>query len=332
MSDIDAKQLIQLEVEDLAFDGKAVAHKNGKVVFLKGGLPGETVLAEITRSKPRYDQGIVREIVKRSELRVAARCSHFGECGGCTWQDLAYDQQLLFKRKQVVDCIERIGGLEGIEVAPVIGCVDPFWYRNKMEFSFHVDGGIDFTLGLHERGSFDRIFDLERCHLQSENSNRVVNWVRGYVRRKQIPVYDVKHHHGFMRFVVIRETKRTGQLMVNLVTNYGSFAEPDVMVKEMLSAIPEITTIVHNQNGQKSNIAAGERENVLFGPGYIEEQVLGCTFRIHANSFFQTNSIQAARLYQTAFDLLQPNSSDTLLDLYCGTGAIALLQIGRAHV
>lgn len=324
----DNKQ-VELEVTDLAFDGKAVAYIDGKVVFLKGGLPGETVLAEIIRSKPRYDQGIVLEILKPSKMRVKAPCSHFGLCGGCTWQDLEYEQQLTFKRKQVVDCIERIGGFQGVEVAPVVGCDVPFWYRNKMEFSFHVADNSKFTLGLHERGQFDRIFDLDACYLQSETSNRIVNWVRNYVTREQIPVYDVKFHRGFMRFVVIRQTKRTDQLMVNLVTNYGAFPDVDQLVAELREAVPEITTIVHNQNGQKSNIATGEKESVLFGPGYIEEQVLGCTFRIHANSFFQTNSLQVEKLYSNAFDLLQPEPTDSLLDLYCGTGAITILLASR---
>jgi 23S rRNA (uracil1939-C5)-methyltransferase len=325
MTDFTENKRIELEVKDLAFDGKAVAYDDGKVVFLKGGLPGEIVLAEITKVKSRYEQGIVREILKKSDLRVPAPCSHFENCGGCTWQDLAYDQQLVFKRKQVVDCLEHIGGLENVEVSPVVGCDEPFWYRNKMEFSFHVDSNGGFTLGLHERGYFDRIFDLDKCYLQSEESNRIVHFIREFITREQIPVYDVKFHHGFMRFVVIRQTKRTNQLMVNLVTNYGSFPDVTKLVNELCRAVPEITTIVHNQNGQKSNIATGEKETVLFGPGYIEEQVHDCTFRIHPNSFFQTNSLQAAKLYKTAFDILEPNPTDSLLDLYCGTGAIGLL-------
>ena len=324
-------QLVELEVEDLAFDGKAVAHRDGNVVFLLWGLPGEIVLAEISLSKAKYDQGVVRQIVKRSELRVPAPCVHFETCGGCTWQDLEYGQQLLFKRKQVVDCLERLGGLTGMEVTAAVGCEDPFWYRNKMEFSFHIDPGGDFTLGLHERGRFDRIFDLERCHLQSEVSNRIVNWLREYVRREQIPVYDVKFHRGFMRFVVIRQTKRTDQLMVNVVTNYGEFPDVARFVAELRQAVPEITTIIHSQNGQKSNIATGERETVLFGPGFIEEIALGCRFRIGANTFFQTNSVQVERLYQTAFDELKLEGTEDVLDLYCGTGAISILLAQRAQ-
>lgn len=320
-----SENLVQLDIEDLAFDGKSVSHMDGKVVFLNGGLPGETVLAEVTRWKPRYNEAKVREILTKSELRVPAPCEHFSYCGGCTWQDLGYEQQLFFKRKQVVDCLQRIGGLEDVVVNECLGSSVIFNYRNKMEFSFHPDPEGDFTVGLHERGHFDRIFDLNRCHLQSDLSNRIVHWLRNYVRTTAMPIYDTLTHTGFMRFVVIRQTKRTDQTMINLVTNYGTIPQADDLVAQMRRVFPEITTIVHNQNGQKSYIAIGEVETVLWGPGYIEEKLMDMTFRIRANSFFQTNSLQAELLYKTGFDLLQPSADDRLLDLYCGTGTIGIL-------
>ncbi len=317
--------IVELDVADLAFDGKAVAHLDGKVVFLRGGLPGERVEAEITRVKPRYSEGVVRRIIEKSPSRIPALCSHFGTCGGCTWQDLVYQDQLRFKKKQVADCLERLGKLPETTVHDVIGSVELFNYRNKMEFSFHVTEDDGFTLGLHRRGRFDEIFDVEACFLQSELSNRIVRWVREYVAQEKIPVYDVKKHTGFMRFLVIRQTKRTAQLMVNVVTNYGDIPACEKFVHEMRAAFPEITTIVHNQNGQKSNIAVGEIERVLFGTGYIEERLFHSLFRIRANSFFQTNSIQTETLYRTAFEMLNPGKSDRVLDLYCGTGSIGIL-------
>ena len=317
-------KIVKLDITDLAFDGKAVAHMDGKVVFLKGGLPGETVMARITRSKPRYDQAIVTEILTKSPERIAAPCSHVEYCGGCTWQDLQYDSQLAYKKKQVNDCLERLGKLPDVVVRDVIGSVELFSYRNKMEFSFNVteDG---FTLGLHERGHFDRIFDLERCHLQSEDANRIVHWVRNFVAEENIPVYDVTNHSGYMRFLMIRQPKHTSQLMVNVVTNYGDFPAREKLIKGLTKEVPAVTTIVHNQNGQKSNIATGEIEKVLLGPGYIEERLFDSTFRIRANSFFQTNSIQTETLYRTAFDLLHAKKTDRVMDLYCGTGSIGIL-------
>ncbi len=321
---MDSRRL-ELEITDLAFDGKAVAHLDGKVIFLTGGLPGETVEAEIVHSKPRYSEGIVHRILKASELRIPAVCSHFGQCGGCTWQDLIYQQQLEYKKKQVTDCLQRIGGLQEVKIHDVIGSVELFNYRNKMEFSFHVTENGSFTLGLHSRGRFDDIFDLDKCFLQSDISNRIVDWVREFVRRERIPVYDVKKHTGFMRFLMIRQAKRRQQLMVNLVTSYGEIPWREKLIRELTATFPQTTTIVHNQNGQKSNVATGEIETVLFGTGFIEERMFDSIFRIRANSFFQTNSIQTETLYRTAFDMLYPDKNDRVLDLYCGTGSIGIL-------
>ena len=318
-------KIIQVTIEDLAFDGKAVAHLDGKVVFLNGGLPGEEVEALVIKSKPRYNQAIVKRIITRAPERIDAICEHFDVCGGCTWQDLDYQRQLHFKQKQVRDCLERLGHLEDTEVLPIIGSDNQFFYRNKMEFSFGQPDDGDFTLGLHHRGCYDAIFDINQCHLQSEISNRLVSWFREWVRQQQIPVYHVHRHEGMMRFFMIRTTSFTDQVMVNIITNYGEIPEVEAMVSHMTTAIPEITTIVHNQNGQKSNIATGEIESVLYGPGYIEEELMESRFRIRSNSFFQTNSRQAEVLYRQGFEMLKATPTDRVLDLYCGTGTIGLL-------
>ncbi|MBD3404420.1 23S rRNA (uracil(1939)-C(5))-methyltransferase RlmD [candidate division GN15 bacterium] len=322
-------KLVELEIDDLAFDGKSVGRLDGKVVFCKGGLPGERVLAEITRSKPRYNQAVVREILRPSELRIPARCSHVNICGGCTWQDLAYEQQLIFKKDQVRQCLERIGKLEDVTVHDVVGSPDQFTYRNKMEFSFNAAEDSGFTLGLHERGRWDRVFDLEHCYLASDVVNDITHWLRRYVAEKGLSVYNVGAHTGYMRFVVFREGKNTGQVLVNVVTNYGEFPEPDALVGGLTEAFPQIVTIVHNQNGQKSNIATGEIERVLYGSGYVEERLEEFTFRIRANSFFQTNSRQAEQLYRIGFDMLELRGDEHVLDLYCGTGSIGILASAR---
>lgn len=316
---------VELDITDLAFDGKSVAHLDGKVVFLKGGLPGEKVLAEITRKKARYNEGRVLEILKKSDKRIEAICSHDHECGGCTWQDLNYQDQLYFKKKQVVACLERIGGLEEIEIKDVIGSVELFQYRNKMEFSFNALEDGEFTLGMHRRGRFDEVFDLETCYLQIPKANEIVGWMRDYAKQNGLQAYDVINHTGYMRFLMIRVGKRTGQIMVNVVTNYGEFPNRRGFVMSLREAFPEVATIVHNQNGQKSNIAVGEIEDVLYGTGYIEERLFDYNFRIRANSFFQTNPIQTESLYHAAFDMLNPRPTDRLLDLYCGTGSIGIL-------
>ncbi len=326
-----AEHIVDLRVKDLAFDGKAVAERDGKVVFVNGGLPGELIRACIIKSKARYDVARLEEILEPSELRTDAPCSHFGICGGCTWQDLEYRHQLEFKKKQTIDCMERLGKLPDVVVHDVIGSAERFRYRNKMEFSFHVDPDNDFNLGLHHRGRWDAIFDLEHCHLQSDLANRLVHWMRDFVKREDLPVYDVREHHGYMRFFMLRQAKRTPDFMVNIVTNYGSFPSREHLVKGMTAAFPEVTTIVHNQNGQRSNIAVGEKEDILYGPGYIEERLFESSFRIRANSFFQTNTNQAETLYRTAFDMLKATRDDRVLDLYCGTGSIGILLSKYVH-
>jgi 23S rRNA (uracil1939-C5)-methyltransferase len=322
---MSSQKLITLEITDLAYDGQSVGHLDGKVVFCNGGLPGETILAEIIRSKPRYDKAVIREIIKKSDARIEPDCRHFDHCGGCSWQDLAYSQQVAYKKAQVIACLQRLADLGDVEVADVIESREQFYYRNKMEFSFHVTGEGSFNLGLHRQGRFDEIFDIDECFLQSKQSNRIVSWVREFVARNQIPIYDVLNHTGFMRFLVIREGKRTGQVLVNLVTNFGDMPSQQELVTGLCESIPDVTTIVHNQNGRKSNIAIGEIETVLYGPGFVEEEINNCRFRILSNSFFQTNPAQAEVMYNTAFEMLQARPTDRLLDLYCGTGAISIL-------
>ncbi len=317
-------KIVELNVIDLAFDGKAVAKMDGKIVFLNAGLPGETVRARLVRSKRNFDEAVVLDILTKSEERIEPVCRHFAECGGCSWQDLRYEKQLDIKKTHVSSCIERIGGLENVQIVEVLASPEIFGYRNKMEFSFNVHSEHGFTLGLHKRKSYANIFDLTECHLPSPVFAKIVGWFRQFVKRNEIAVYDIENHTGFVRFLAVRQSKHTNDLMVNIVTNYGEVPNVPELINEMTVAFPEITTIVHNQNGQRSNIAVGEKETVLFGHGYITEKVMGQTFRIRANSFFQTNSIQAEKLYETAFDMLQPQKHNRVLDLYCGTGTISI--------
>lgn len=317
--------IVEVNITDLAFDGKAVAKmENGKVLFLNAGLPGETVRARVTKTKRNFNEAVVLEILTKSDERINPKCGHFDFCGGCSWQDLEYTKQLEIKTMHVNSCIERIGGLENVKISEIMPSPDIFNYRNKMEFSFNVHPEQGFTLGLHKRNSYADIFDLNECHLPSPVYSEIVRWFREYVKRKQIPVYDVENHTGYMRFLVIRDAKNRNELMLNVVTNFGEFKDAGTFVSEMTAQFPDITTIVHNENGQRSNIAVGEKETVLYGDGFITEQLCDKNFRIRANSFFQTNSKQAENLYQAAFDMLQPEKENKILDLYCGTGSIAI--------
>jgi 23S rRNA (uracil1939-C5)-methyltransferase len=323
------RKSVEVEITDLAFDGKAVGQRDGKIIFLNGGLPGEKVEAEITRRKARYDQGKTISILRRSPDRIEASCRHYEICGGCTWQDLDYQKQLFYKRKQVADCLNHIGHISDIIVAEPVGCSEQFFYRNKMEFSYNTAENDGFVLGLHHRGHFDRIFNVDECLLQSQLSNQIAACMRQMTTANSLPAYDVFSHEGFLRFIVIREGKQTGQVMVNIVTATNDPVRLENTVASLTDRFPQITTVLNNINESKSNIARGEYENILFGPGFIEDKLFDYKFRIYANSFFQTNTVQAERLYKLVFDMLQPDKKDCLLDLYCGTGTIGICASGR---
>ncbi len=329
------KPIVELDIDNLAYNGKSVAYLDGKVTFVNGGLPGEKVQARIVKSKRSYNQAKLIRVLTRSDERIDPVCRHYELCGGCTWQDLTHDRQLFYKRNQVIASLQHIGGLDDVVVDEIVPSPDQFFYRNKMEFSFHVCppdiSTRGFVLGLHERGRFDRIFDVVECHLESEQSNRLVNFIREKVVEYSIPVYDLVAHHGFLRFVIIREGKNSGQSMLTLVSGEGEFVGKDKLVTALKEEFPQLTTIIWVVNATITNIAKGEIREILHGPGHIEEDILGLKFRITPGSFFQTNSRQTENLYRAALDLAEIGEDDTVLDLYCGAGTIGICAASRAR-
>jgi 23S rRNA (uracil1939-C5)-methyltransferase len=338
-------------VEDAAFEGKTIARLDGFVIFVDGAVPGDTVKIRILRTKKNYAEAKVVVVEKPSPYRVEPRCSHFGSCGGCKWQHVDYSMQLRFKERQVVDAFERIGGLSNPHVLPIIGADEIFFYRNKMEYSFSEkewfvsapqNSGPDsmlepeslnfepetrnskLHLGLHVPQRFDKVLEITDCHLQSPTSNDVLNFVRSFARRERLPVYSSDANEGYLRFLVIRESKRTSETMVNLVTFDDRPALMSKFSAELLAAVPSVTTVVNTINSRKAQIAFGDAENVCAGPGIIRERLGKHLFKISASSFFQTNTAQAERLYTVAKTFARFKPSDVVWDLYSGTGSIAL--------
>ena len=333
---------LELRIESYGAEGRGIARNDGFVVFVRGGVPGDTVRGRLTKVSRNFAEASVTAVTAPSAFRVAPRCRYFGTCGGCAWQHLAYDAQCAFKRQQVIDALERIGGFAGITVQPTLGAADAFYYRNKMEFSFGVrwltreeldaapprDPSVSpverFALGLHIPQRFDRVLDVEECFLQSPESTAIVNAVRTFARDRELTIYSTLTHTGYLRNLVIREGKHTGDRMVNIVTS----EEQPVLMRELcgllVAQFPSITTVVNNITTRKSQVATGDREVVLHGPGYIRERIGHRVYKISANSFFQTNTLQAERLYDTALEMAGLQASDTVFDLYCGTGTIAL--------
>ncbi len=322
-------EVLQLKIEDLAYGGRGIARREGKVIFVRGGLPGDLVEARIVKVKSSYSEAQVLMLLQPSPQRIAPACPHFTVCGGCKLQDLDYAIQLSYKEKQVKTHLQRIGGFLDPPVQEIKGSERTFFYRNKMEFTFSTQDGQPI-LGLHKSGSFSQVLDLKRCLLQSELSNEIIALVRGFVRRRGISVYDLKGHRGLLRFLTIREGKRTGEVMVSLVTSDERFLEMSELAQTLAGEFPQIASIFQIVNPQKASIASGKAK-LFWGKPAITEKIDGYNFSISPNSFFQTNSYQAERLYQLVRDLSHLEGTESVLDLYSGTGSIGIFLAKSAR-
>jgi 23S rRNA (uracil1939-C5)-methyltransferase len=313
------------------------------VVFVQGAVPGDRITARIVRKKRDFAEARMVDLLSPSPDRVAAPCPYFGYCGGCQWQHVAYERQLAYKREHVLESIAHIGGLKGSTVHPPIPSDQVFAYRNKMEFSFsdrrwYLPDQLDqqeregnFALGLHVPGAFQKVVDIEACLLQNDVSNQILQLVRGYVRDSGVPVYGLKSHQGFWRYLTIRYSRAWDEWMVNLVT---SEARPDLvqpLADLLVHSCERIATVVNNINSRRAGIAVGERELVLYGTGCIRDRIGPFDFRVSANSFFQTNSRGAEQLYETVRRYADLSGSEMVLDLYSGTGTIPLFLADRAR-
>ena len=315
---------MNLEVRDLAFGGRGVADLDGLVVFVDGGLPGDKVRARVSKVRDNYVESSVEELMEPSKQRVAPACEHFGVCGGCRWQNLEYSVQKRYKQNQLKEALIHIGGISEPPVEPIIAANRIYFYRNKMEFSFHAGDDGRTLLGLHRRGRFQDVFELNACHLQSEVSNKIVEFVRKRSIEMGLPPYHIVRHEGYLRFLVIREGKFTGQILVNIVTGLGEYPGLKNLGQEIANEFDQVVSVSHTVNKSRANIAKGEKEEVIHGADHIYENLGEKKYRISANSFFQTNSYQAQRLYDLAVELADPQRTDMMLDLYCGTGTIAI--------
>jgi 23S rRNA (uracil1939-C5)-methyltransferase len=337
---------VDLPVEKLAFGGKAVAKLDGFVIFIDRAVPGQVVRARITRKKRNYAEARVIETLSQSPDYRSPVCPHFGTCGGCLWQDISYDAQLYWKRTHVIECLGHIAGAGETEVGPIIASPEIFNYRNKMEFTFsdrrwllteELERDLSpeslFALGLHVRGLFDKVFNIDKCFIQSEQTAAILREVRTWAARSGLPAYSIRSHQGFWRFLVVREAKRTGQTLVHIITSGDScgLSSVDMLSDRLRSEFPSISTIIHSINDKKSQVAVGDSSRVLFGPGSIEERLGELRFRVSAHSFFQTNTLGTEKLYETISRLGAFTGFEKVWDLYCGTGSIGLYIASRVQ-
>ncbi|HMQ67946.1 MAG TPA: 23S rRNA (uracil(1939)-C(5))-methyltransferase RlmD [Ignavibacteria bacterium] len=331
---------LSINVIELNSEGRGVSKlEDGFVIFSTGTLPGDEALVKISKKKSSYAEAKLKDIIKPSEFRLDPVCGHFGVCGGCKIQNYDYDKQLEYKVNVVKNAIARIGGFKDLVISEAVKAEDIFFYRNKMEFSFSDDEWLTdlnsedvkqkFALGLHVPKFHSKIVNIEKCFLQSNLSNDVLNFTREFFKSRDISVYSTKTHTGYLRFLIIRQSSNTKDFMVNLIT----YDHDEMLMKEYCELLrnnfPGITTIINSISDKKAQVATGESEFVLHGSGHIFEKLRSSEdrayeFKISPQSFFQTNTLQAEKLFKVIKEFGDFNKEDNVLDLYCGAGSISI--------
>ncbi len=316
-------QELELRIDSLAYGGNGVARLDGFVLFVRRGLPGDLVRARVTKVKRNHAEATTVDVLEPGPVRVDAPCSHYPACGGCRFQDLAYEAQIAEKESQVRDALQRIGGLgDELPLEPILPADRQFHYRNKLEYSF-TQAPEGPAAGLHRAGRWDEVLPIEKCWLTTDLGNAIRNAVRDWAREERLRAYDQKTHEGFLRHLVVREGRNTGQALVVLVTAPGELPDEEHFV-DVLRRFPEVRSIHWAINDRPAEVTRDLPTRLLWGEEAIEEELCGLRFRVSPNAFLQTNTSMAEQLYGLAREYAQLTGGETVYDLYCGTGTIGL--------
>ena len=330
--------LEQIKITGVAAEGKALARVDELVVFVPYVVPGDVVDLKIRRKKHSYAEAEAVKFHEYSSERAVPFCKHYGVCGGCKWQCLSYDNQLKYKQQQVFDALRRIGKVELPEISPILGSEKTECYRNKLEFTFsnkrwltreEVEKDVQYdnmsALGFHIPDAFDKVLDIEECHLMEPLNNKIRNGIREFAINEGIPFYNLRSHTGVLRNIMIR-TSTTGEVMLLLQARVESDADNSQLMKVLQfcsDAFPEVTSLLYVVNN-KCNDTFGDLEVHTFkGTDFIYEEMEGLKFKVGPKSFYQTNSEQAYNLYKVAREFAALTGGETVYDLYTGTGTIA---------
>ena len=324
---------LDVTIDSLAFGGKGLVKINGKALFVRNSLPGEKLRVKIIKSRSGFAEAIPLETLIRSKYYVEPECSHFKYCGGCSLQNLKYEEQLSQKERQIKETIVHLGGVKEVNMEPIVPAPDVYHYRNKMEFSFSNKRWLtdedehkpkDFALGLHVPGNFEKVLDIDNCHLQSELSNKILKSVKESTQLENLEAYDVRSHKGYLRYLVIRQSANKDDLLVNIVTKHD---EPDRLnktVEKLIKDCPEVTCVVNVVNDGVASIAYGSKMNLLRGDGILHERIANVDLEVGPQEFLQTNTKAAELLYAKVLDYADFSKDDNVFDLFCGVGSISL--------
>jgi len=330
-------QQIEAEISGIAFGGKGLVRINGMAIFVDQAVPGDIALIRINRKKKNYAEAHVVELMEASSHRIKPPCVYSGFCGGCKWQFLEYEIQLKYKRQHVQESLQHIGQLKDVKVHPTVPSPQIFGYRNKMEFTCtdrrwltpdemqqpEIDKG--FGIGLHVPGTFFKVFDTKRCLLQPDLGNDLLDDVRQFIISSKLPAYGLRSHQGFWRFLMLRHSVAFDCWMVNIVTAADDRQVLQPLANGLMQTYPVVTAVVNNITARKAGVTTGESEITMAGDSAIIDKIGSFEFEISANSFFQTNTPGAAKLYDTVKRYAELSGSETVLDLYSGTGTIPIL-------
>ncbi|MCX6288652.1 MAG: 23S rRNA (uracil(1939)-C(5))-methyltransferase RlmD [Bacteroidetes bacterium] len=337
----EAPLLENVLIEDYAAEGKSLARVNGKVIFVEGAVPGDVVDVQLQKNKADWGEGFVKKFHTYSDIRVKPFCSHFGVCGGCQWQMLPYEQQLVYKHKQVFDNLTRIAKIPLPVIPPILGAKETQGYRNKVEYTFATEKFIPFEEfkamkaagleptksigagGFHARGFFEKVVEIDTCYLQSEPTNEIRKTAVQFAIENEMPFYNIKQHQGWLRNMFIRNTTK-GEWMVNVILGYDGGEKREALLNLFLKKFPQITTLLYTINEKRNDSMQDLLPQVYFGTGYITESLENFDFKISPKSFFQTNSKQAESLYQVTRNFAELTGKEVVYDLYCGTGSIGI--------
>ena len=328
--------LEDLEIIDAGAKGKSIAKaEDGRVVFVSNAVPGDIATIQTTKKRKAYFEGTAISFSKYSDKRVEPACDHFGTCGGCKWQFMGYDHQLFYKQKEVENNLRRIGKVELPEISPILGAAAQYFYRNKMEFSFSDNKWLTLeqiksddvildrnALGFHIPGMWDKILDLEKCHLQADPSNAIRDFIKKTAIELEMPFFNTRKQEGILRTLMIR-TSSTGDVMVLVQFFKEDEAKRTLLMDAIISEFPELTSLLYVINS-KGNDTIYDQEVICYhGTDHIFEEMEGLQFKINAKSFYQTNSQQAYELYKITRDFANLKGDEVVYDLYTGTGTIA---------
>ena len=325
-----------IEITDAGAKGKAIGFAaDGKVIFINNAVPGDICSVQITKKRKSYYEGKAISFSNLSNKRVQAKCEFFGTCGGCKWQYMGYEHQLFYKQKEVENNLKRIGKIDLPNISPILGAKEQYYYRNKMEFSFSDSKWLTLdqiksdriienrnALGFHIPGMWDKILDIDSCHLQRDPSNNIRNFVKNKAEELKLTFYNNRKQEGFLRTLMIR-TSTTGDLMVLVQFFHEDKVNLELLLEAIGNEFSEITSLLYVINS-KGNDTLYDQDVICFkGEDHIFEEMEGLRFKINAKSFYQTNSEQAYELYKITRDFAELTGNEIVFDLYTGTGTIA---------